>query len=377
MDSKVKILIVDDIPENLLALEAVLESMNYQLISVKSGEEALRCLLKDDFAVILLDVQMPGIDGFETARIIRSRQKSKYTPIIFITAVHQDSENVHKGYSLGAIDYIFKPIDPESLKFKIAGFVHLYQYREQLEQIVEQRTKDLIASNHRLLKEIEERQQIENQMARLDRLNIVGEMAAGISHEVRNPMTTVRGFLQVLREKEEYDKDKAYFNLMIDELDRANSIITEFLSIGNNKPSAVKVQNINQIIETLAPLMQADALRSNNYVEVNFGKIPDVPINDKEIRQVILNLVRNGMEAMPQGGKVTISTYLEQDNVVLSIADQGSGIEKEVLKNIGTPFFTTKENGTGLGLVTCLNICNRHKAKVDIHTDSTDRKSVV
>ena len=114
---------VDDHPENLLALEAVLSSPNYNLVSATSGKEALKCLLKQEFAVILLDVQMPGLNGFETAKLIRAREKTKHTPIIFITAISQDSENVQRGYSVGAIDYIFKPFHPETLKQKIEKFV--------------------------------------------------------------------------------------------------------------------------------------------------------------------------------------------------------------------------------------------------------------
>ena len=114
----INILMVDDLQENLTALEAVLSSPQYHLVSARSGEEALRYILKQDFAVILLDVQMPGLNGFETAKLIKARKKSKNIPIIFITAISQDMEHVLHGYSVGAIDYIFKPFNPETLKKK-------------------------------------------------------------------------------------------------------------------------------------------------------------------------------------------------------------------------------------------------------------------
>src|SRR4051812_31364800 len=148
---KVNILMVDDHPENLLALEAVLSSPNYHLVSANTGQEALKCLLKQEFAIILLDVQMPGLNGFETAKLIRAREKTKHTPIIFITAISQDSENVLRGYSVGAIDYIFKPFQPEALKQKIEKFVEIHQnYEVEMNKSKWQRTIELKEVNQRL-----------------------------------------------------------------------------------------------------------------------------------------------------------------------------------------------------------------------------------
>lgn len=147
----INILIVDDRPENLLALEAVLENQNYNLVRANSGEEALKCLLKDDFAAILLDVQMPGLNGFETAQIIKSRQKTKDTPIIFITAISKEKDHVISGYAIGAMDYIFKPFEPETLKYKIDSIVNNYTYTVQLKQQTE-----LLRQNALALKESNE-----------------------------------------------------------------------------------------------------------------------------------------------------------------------------------------------------------------------------
>ncbi len=204
--------------------------------------------------------------------------------------------------------------------------------------------------------------QMLKEIARLDRLNLIGEMAAGIGHEVRNPMTTVRGFLQVLQRKPEFASHDEFFNLMIEELDRANSIISEFLSLAKNRPVNLEENSLNKIILTLLPLMQADATLSDNYIETDLEEIPSLSLDEKEIRQLILNLVRNGIEAMPQGGRILIRTYLEPGHVCLSVTDQGSGIPANILANIGTPFFTTKPNGTGLGLAVCYSIASRHTA---------------
>ena len=639
---KVNILMADDHPENLLALEAVLSSPNYNLVSATSGKEALKCLLKQEFAVILLDVQMPGLSGFETAKLIRAREKTKHIPIIFITAISQDTDHVTRGYSVGAIDYIFKPFHPETLKQKIGKFVELYQKHEDeiskrewqrsvelnevnqkldrttldlrrtetlskvigetlmdtivtfddqecilsvnpavksmfgynsfeligqnvsrlfldmngenreahflplikqsigkvmeavacrkdksyfpadlqigeakientnifvcairdvterkqmeevkkqqfnnLENMVEERTIDLLLANEKLQQEIVERQKItdhlyvsqerfrkifesspnlmaifslkngtyidvntswvtftgysydelqhqkinvldfieevgghsinienpirnvkiqyktksgdmragllssemihiepescillvltditesvhlEREMARLEHLNLIGEMAAGIAHEIRNPMTTVFGFLQVARGSQLSDEA---IDLMLDELTRANSIITEFLTLAKNKVSNKQRQDINTIVHTLFPLIQAEAMRGGKQVILDLSNCPDLSIDEKEIRQLILNMALNGLDAMSSGGELTIRTYTKEQSSYLEIQDQGVGICPEVLEKIGTPFFTTKEKGTGLGLAICYSIAERHQAVIDIDT---------
>lgn len=145
---RVNVLLVDDRPENLMALEAILNKPSYNLVKANSGAEALRCLLNEDFAVILLDVQMPGMDGFETATLIRSRDRSRSTPIIFITAFSSNDTHVFKGYSLGAVDYLFKPLEPEILTSKVQVFVELFQKTAE----VKRQATQLAAVNHELTK---------------------------------------------------------------------------------------------------------------------------------------------------------------------------------------------------------------------------------
>jgi len=146
----VNILLVDDRKENLLVLESVLNSQDYHLIRAFSGEEALRAVLHHEIAVILLDVQMPGLDGFDTARLIKARDKSKHIPIIFITAISQAKKNVLQGYSVGAIDYIFKPFDRDMLRMKVDGFVQLFRNQKQIEEqkrLLQRRTDQLESTN--------------------------------------------------------------------------------------------------------------------------------------------------------------------------------------------------------------------------------------
>nr|WP_243734989.1 PAS domain-containing protein [Paenibacillus turpanensis] len=216
------------------------------------------------------------------------------------------------------------------------------------------------------LKDISEKKQYEQELKRLSQLDLIGQMAAGISHEVRNPMTAVRGFLQLLSKNQDFLNYKDTFHLMIEELDRANAIVTEFLSMGSNKLNEQKPQNINDIISGIAPLIQADALRHDHLLELDMKDVPSLMLSHNEIRQLILNLCRNGIEAMSDGKQLTIRTYVDQEHVILAVQDQGQGIRPEIMDRVGTPFFTTKENGTGLGLGVCHGIAARHNAVLEI-----------
>lgn len=224
----------------------------------------------------------------------------------------------------------------------------------------------------KVLFDITNRKQTEQEIARLDRLNLIGQMAAGLGHEIRNPMTTVRGFLQMLGAKKECQSYTDYFNLMINELDRANSIITEYLSVAKNNNNKLTMQNLNHIITIMSPLISADASEGGKNLKIELTQIPDLPLDEKGIRQLVLNLVRNALEAMSSsGGTVTIKTFDNNKNIILAVQDEGSGITQEQLEKIGTPFFTTKNNGTGLGLAVCYGIAVRHHAVINIETGPT------
>jgi PAS domain S-box-containing protein len=216
--------------------------------------------------------------------------------------------------------------------------------------------------------DITEYRKMEKELSRLDRLNLVGEMAASIGHEVRNPMTTVRGYLQMLKQQEEHSKAAGTFNLLIDELDRANTIITEFLSLARDRYVDLKRSNINTVVAAMQPLIEANAMARDMNVKVRLDKVPDILLDEKEIRQMLLNLSQNALEAMSPGGTLMISTYAGNNEVVLLVKDEGNGISREILEKIGTPFITTKETGTGLGLSVCYGIASRHGANIEIKT---------
>ena len=219
-------------------------------------------------------------------------------------------------------------------------------------------------------RDITTRKVSEEEFARLERLNLVGQMAAGIGHEIRNPMTTVRGYLQLMGAKPWHSAKGSTFNLMISELDRANAIITEFLSLAQAKPTELKSQDLNDILNKLYPLLEADTFNQNKQISFIPGEIPTLQLNEKEIIQLVLNLTRNGLEAMEETGCLRVESYVEDGKVVLAITDEGCGIPAENLRKVGMPFFTTKDSGTGLGLATCYKIAESHNAKIDIKSNS-------
>jgi len=218
--------------------------------------------------------------------------------------------------------------------------------------------------------DITEQKHFAKEIERLDRLNLIGEMAAGLAHEIRNPMTTVRGYLQLLRNKQCYQEHINRFDLMIEELDCANKIITEYLSLAKNKSVKKETHDLNQIINTLLPLLFAEANREGKVIHWTPGDIHTLLLDNNEMRQLVINLVRNALEAIDCGGIVQIGTFMDNGTIVLQIQDNGKGIPKEVLDKMGTPFFTTKPTGTGLGLPVCFSIASRHNASIVIQSNA-------
>jgi PAS domain S-box-containing protein len=219
-----------------------------------------------------------------------------------------------------------------------------------------------------IINDITELRRFEKEMSRLDRLNLVGEMAGGLAHEIRNPMTSVRGYLQFLAEKTEFKKYLDRFKLMISELDRVNSIITEYLTLARSRAYDAQPENLNSIIKELFYLMETDAIKEDKYINLELKEVPDLLLEKNDIKQMILNLIRNGLEAMAPGSYLAIRTSFEGEEVVLAISDQGKGIPPEHLDKMGIPFFTTKDYGTGLGLAMCYKIAARHNAEITIET---------
>jgi PAS domain S-box-containing protein len=217
--------------------------------------------------------------------------------------------------------------------------------------------------------DVTELQRLKDEVDRMERLSLVGQMAASITHEIRNPMAVIRGFVQLLNERSPEDQ-QGYFRIVLDELDRANAIINDFLSLAQNRIVEKESSNLHDLLNDLLPLLWADANMRGQMIDLRLCEEMDLlQLNSKEIKQLILNLARNGMEAMNDKGVLRIETINLKDTVQLRVIDNGIGISEEKLERLFEPFYTTKMNGTGLGLALCLSIVERHNGK--IHVEST------
>jgi PAS domain S-box-containing protein len=216
--------------------------------------------------------------------------------------------------------------------------------------------------------DVTELQRLRDEVGRMERLSLVGQMAASITHEIRNPMAVIRGFVQLLNERSPEDQ-QSYFRIVLDELDRANAIINDFLSLAQNRIVEKEPSNLHDLLNDLVPLLWADANMRGQIIDLRLCEEMDLlQLNSKEIKQLILNLARNGMEAMNDKGVLRIETTSFKDTVQLRVIDNGIGISEEKLERLFEPFYTTKMNGTGLGLALCLSIVERHNGKINVES---------
>ncbi|MFB5268583.1 ATP-binding protein [Paenibacillus enshidis] len=220
-----------------------------------------------------------------------------------------------------------------------------------------------------VMQDMTELEMLRSEMGNVERLSLVGQMAAGITHEIRNPMAVVRGFLQLMREKSPVSLDH-YYLIVMEELDRANGIINDFLSLAQNRIVEKEDSHLHSLVQELVPLLWADANLRGQSIELKLDdSVPNLYLNPKEIKQLILNLARNGMEAMGDKGMLTILTRTDGEYVELEVRDTGSGIPAERIGKLFEPFYTTKAKGTGLGLSLCKRIVERHHGTIAVHSD--------
>jgi len=206
---------------------------------------------------------------------------------------------------------------------------------------------------------------INERLRSLERLTLVGQMGASIAHEIKNPLTTIKGFLQLAKKSNEKLTDNQ-LELLISEIERCNAIITDFLSVSKKSCKNQTRANLKSILDRQLILIERDAILADVVLHVDMDEEIYLCVNENEIKQLFLNLTRNALEAMPKGGNLFISLKNMEKNVVLEIQDEGEGIPEEILDKIGTPFLTTKKDGTGLGISVCQRIAEGHNAQVEI-----------
>ncbi|MEJ8303447.1 ATP-binding protein [Saccharibacillus sacchari] len=217
--------------------------------------------------------------------------------------------------------------------------------------------------------EITEIERMRTELEHMNRLSMIGQMAASVTHEVRNPMAVVRGYLQLLQKKTPADYDH-YYEVVLQELDRATGIIDDFLSLARTQPDLSETRSLSLVVKELMPLLQADAnLRGQTLRLETDGTTEAMPMHSGEIKQLVLNLSRNAMEAMDDQGELVVRVEESEDSFRLRVTDNGPGIPEEKIEQVRQPFFTTKERGTGLGLPLCAGIAERHGGKLTIESE--------
>lgn len=363
-EPKVSILLVDDNPRNLLALEAILSSLDQNFVRASSGEEALRCLLQEDFALILLDVKMPGIDGFETARLIRERLRSSQIPIIFLTAYSGNETQMFKGYSLGAVDYLVKPIEPAILLSKVTVFVELFKKTAQL-----QRQAEAISQlNADLEQRVMERTfQLARLTAILTQTNLTLEkrnqeldrFAYVTSHDLKAPLRAIANISHWLEEDLQgklTDETRHQLDLLRGRIYRMENLINGLLQysrIGRQEMKS-EIVDVNTLLQQAITFLDPPPAFA---IEIA-SEMPKLNTVSVLLEQVFTNLINNAIKHHHRPcGQITISVQKKDDFYEFAVSDDGPGIAPQHQERVFALFQTlrsqdhTEDMGIGLAIV--------------------------
>ncbi|RZA30278.1 MAG: hybrid sensor histidine kinase/response regulator [Lysobacteraceae bacterium] len=372
---KPKILVVNDDAASLLALTSLLDQWadesNYSVHSARSGQEALRQVLLHDFAVILLDVNMPGMDGFETAEAIHQRARSADIPIIFVTAFLADEIDRLKAYQRGAADFLFTPVIPQILHAKVSVFVALAMKNEQLKRQAEklsQRTTELTATNRRLVREMEERRDAERKSHAKD------EFLAMLGHELRNPLSAISSASSLIgmsganaetvtRAKQIIQRQSQHLSRIVDDLlDLSRAMSGKILLA--RKPTDLS-NLVSGCLETLRATGRTAGYRFS--VDLAPGWVDGDPTR---LEQITTNLLDNAIKYTPAGGSIDVNVAQTGDDVVLTVRDSGVGITEELLPHVfdvfvqGAISIDRAQGGLGIGLSLVRRLVELHGGRV-------------
>ena len=393
--SGARILIVDDLPEKLLVYRTLLEDLDAQIVEAHSGTEALKRVLEGEFAVILLDVNMPDIDGLETATLVRRHKNGRHTPIIFITA-YADEMQTARGYELGAVDYILSPVIAPVIRTKVRVFVDLYEARaalalsnQELETRVTERTGELQKSNERLQAEIAERLRAEAEREALlarekvlraeaeELSRLKDEFLATMSHELRTPLNAIFGWITLLRTRrlDEATQERALETIernaraqkrLIEDLLDVSRIVTGKVALELVTVDPRRV--VEAALETMHPAAQAKGLKIVPLLDIGAGTVRG---DFARLQQIVCNLLSNAIKFTDAGGHIEVCLARRNGEVEISIADSGQGIKPEFLPLVFDRFrqedgsISRRHGGLGLGLAIVRHLVELHAGSVD------------
>ncbi len=403
LSRKANILIVDDRPDKLLAMVTIIEELGQNIVTATSGREALRCLLHQEFAVILLDVNMPGMDGFETAVLIRQRRRLENVPIIFISAISDADTHVSRGYSLGAVDYILAPIVPEILRTKVSVFVELYKITEQvrtqaedlrqahngLEARVKQRTEQLAAANEALQVEVRERQRAEESLLQLNldleqrvsdrtsELRLANQeleaFAYSIAHDLRAPFRHIHSYAELLLE--EYagglaPEARAYLTRIGTKSREMGQMVDDLLnlfSVARDKFDRTPVE-LDDLVQKVISDIKGDI--GDRDIVWKIGPLPILKCNYVLIRQVLDNLIANAVKyTRPRRpAHIELGSFCENGEEICFIRDNGVGFDMKAVDRLFGVFQRLHRSeefeGTGVGLALASRIIRKHGGRI-------------
>jgi two-component system sensor histidine kinase/response regulator len=356
---KVKFLFVDDLEANLLALEALLQHKEVEIFKASSGKKALDLLLLHEFALAIIDVQMPEMDGFELAELMRGTEKTKTIPIIFVTAGEHDKSRVFQGYEAGAVDFLFKPLDPRIVINKVHVFYELGRQKILLSEHMKKIAVSLIEA--------------ETARSALASKNKELEQFANIaSHDLKEPLRTISTYLQLLIRKHAAlldDSAKGYIDFSIDAAKRMSTLIDgllEYARTGENKPRNQKI-NLNELLEVVLSNLAVSITEKN--AKVNFFNLPMISGDQAEMVQLFQNLIGNAIKfqsvSPPQ---IEIKSSRSEEGWCICVSDNGIGFAEDKALQIFEPFTRLHTRGTypgsGIGLAVCKKIIEANGGKI-------------
>lgn len=384
----IKILLVDDREDNLMSMEVVLEKQGYAFSKATSGRDALKILLKeDDFSLILLDVKMPLMDGYETAELIYQREKLRNIPVIFITGQDYEEAAVFKGYQAGAVDYIRKPFNPQILRSKVAVFAELHKKNQLLKQ-QEEKLKvindDLLKLNQQLENRVKERTlELENLNEELKELNMAKDkILSVISHDLRNPITALMASseklnrdIEVLGEQEV----KKYSSIIYTTSNRILTQLNELVEWAKKQrkkssfsPKRVKLlEGINEALELLKTNASHKKIRLKNDIAADVYVKADVFM----LRSILQNIVTNAIKFTPDGGAITFTAMPVENMIEVCVQDTGVGMSEEIRDTLFSTSSsysisgTNNEQGSGLGLLLVRDFVAQHGGNITVESE--------